>query len=321
MLVSILTILIGAVLIMYGADKLTDGSSALAKKLDVSDLVIGLTVVAMGSSLPEFSVSLFSALKGSAGMSAGNIVGSNLFNTLVIVGVVASISPLKVSKNTVLKDIPFTVVASLALLFLLKDTVFSSSADDVLSRADGLVLLLFFGIFMSYTFSLAKNGNDSDGKPEDGVAIMPVWKMTVYILGGFVGLILGGELFVDGAAELARIIGISETIIGMTIIAAGTSLPELAASVIAARKGSAGMAIGNVVGSCLFNTFFVLGVCSAITPLQVSDVSLLQMLVLVFSGILMFFFSYTHLEVKRWEGWVMTLCYVAFIAYTVVSIL
>lgn len=321
MLVSILTILIGAVLIMYGADKLTDGSSALAKKLDVSDLVIGLTVVAMGSSLPEFSVSLFSALKGSAGMSAGNIVGSNLFNTLVIVGVVASISPLKVSKNTVFKDIPFTVVASLALLFLLKDTVFSSSADDVLSRADGLVLLLFFGIFMSYTFSLAENGNDSDGKPEDGVAIMPVWKMTVYILGGFVGLILGGELFVDGAAELARIIGISETIIGMTIIAAGTSLPELAASVIAARKGSAGMAIGNVVGSCLFNTFFVLGVCSAITPLQVSDVSLLQMLVLVFSGILMFFFSYTHLEVKRWEGWVMTLCYVAFIAYTVVSIL
>ena len=162
MLISILTILLGAVLIMKGADLLTDGSSALAKKLNVSDMVIGLTVVAMGSSLPEFSVSFFSALKGSAGMSAGNIVGSNLFNTLVIVGVVAMISPLKVSRSTVFKDIPFTLVASLSLLFLLKDTIFGGYEADILSRADGLVLLLFFGIFMAYTFSLALNGVHQD---------------------------------------------------------------------------------------------------------------------------------------------------------------
>lgn len=321
MILSILYLLLGAVFIMKGADVLTDGASALAKKLKVSDMVIGLTVIAMGSSLPEFSVSLFSAIKGSAGMSAGNIVGSNLFNTLVIVGVVAMISPLKVTRNTVWKDIPFTVVASVALLCLLKDTVMAGGAEDILSRADGAVLLLFFAIFMSYTFSLAQNGVNQEEASGSDVADMSNVKMILFILLGFVGLVLGGEFFVDGAAEMARIMGISETVIGLTIIAAGTSLPELAASIIAARKGSAGMAIGNVVGSCLFNTFFVLGVCSMVSPMHVGDVSMLQLLTLVGSGVMMFFFSYTHLAVKRWEGFVMTLCYVAFLAYTVVSVL
>lgn len=317
---SIGIIVVGILLIMHGADNLTDGSSALARKLKVSDMVIGLTVVAMGSSLPEFSVSLFSSLKGSAGMSAGNIVGSNLFNTLVIVGVVAMISPLKVSKNTVWKDIPFTIISSLALLFLLKDVAFGSGEIDVLSRTDGLVLLLFFIIFMSYTFSLASSGVNADENSQVNIPDMPNWKMIGMIILGFAELIFGGEFFVDGAADLARIMGISETIIGMTIIAAGTSLPELAASVMAARKGSAGMSIGNVVGSCLFNTFFVLGVCSSITPMVVTDVTMPQMLLLVFSGLLMFFFSYTDLKVKRWEGLVMTLLYVGFIAYTVIEI-
>lgn len=321
MIVSILIILLGAVLIMFGADKLTDGSSALAKKLHVSDLVIGLTVVAMGSSLPEFSVSLFSALKGSSGMSAGNIVGSNLFNTLVIVGAVAMICPLKVTKSTVWKDIPFTIAASLALMLLLKDTTFCGASEDVLSRADGLILLIFFGIFMAYTFSLASKKEGQSDTECETIEIMPAWKMALYILGGFACLIAGGELFVDGASDLAREMGVSETIIGLTILAAGTSLPELAASVIAARKGSAGMAIGNVVGSCLFNIFFILGVCSTVAPMHVGDVSLTQTLVLVFSGLLMFTCAYTKLEVKRWEGWLMTLSYVAFIAYTVYSIL
>lgn len=317
MLISILTILLGAVLIMKGADLLTDGSSALAKRLNVSDMVIGLTVVAMGSSLPEFSVSFFSALKGSAGMSAGNIVGSNLFNTLVIVGVVAMISPLKVSRSTVFKDIPFTLVASLSLMFLLKDTVFGDSGTDILSRADGLVLLLFFGIFMAYTFSLALNGVHQDEETAP-VAEMGNVKMLLYILIGFVCLIAGGEFFVDGASDLARILGVSETIIGLTILAAGTSLPELAASIMAARKGAAGMAIGNVVGSCLFNIFFILGVCSTVTPMQVTDVSMMQLGVLAGSGLLLWLVSYTHLEVKRWEGVLMTLCYIAFLVYTVV---
>ncbi len=320
MITSIFYLLIGALLIMWGADKLTDGSSALAKRLNVSDMVIGLTVVAMGSSLPEFSVSLFSALKGSSGMSAGNIVGSNLFNTLVIVGVVAMISPLRVAKSTVWKDIPFTLVASLSMLFLLKDSVFGGGENDILTRADGLVLLLFFGIFMAYTFSLAQNGiHQDDQEGGEDVQEMPLWKIGLFILLGFCCLIGGGELFVDGASGMARLLGVSETIIGLTILAAGTSLPELAASVIAARKGAAGMAIGNVVGSCLFNIFFILGVCSSVTPMQVSDVSLFQLLTLVGSGLMLFVFSYSDYKVKRWEGAVMTLAYIGFLAYTVLA--
>lgn len=319
MLISILIIVVGAFLIMFGADKLTDGASALAKKLNVSDMVIGLTVVAMGSSLPEFSVSLFSSLQGSAGMSAGNIVGSNLFNTLVIVGAVAMISPLKVSSSTVWKDIPFTIAASLVLLFLLKDNYFTGHGDDVLSRSDGLVLLVFFGIFMVYTFSLALHDNHLNADENGEIADMSGLKLTVFIIIGFVCLIGGGELFVNGASELARQLGVSETVIGLTILAAGTSLPELAASVIAARKGAAGMAIGNVVGSCLFNIFFILGVCSSITPMVVGDVSILQMCALVLSGLLLLIFSYTSYLVKRWEGFVLVLLYILFIIYTVIS--
>lgn len=321
MFTSIILLVVGAVMIVWGADKLTDGASAMARRLNVSDLVIGMTVIAMGSSLPEFSVSLFSALKGSTGMAAGNIVGSNLFNTLVIIGVVAIITPLNVTRNTVRKDIPFTIAASLALLFLLKDSIFGGASEDIISRGDGLVLLIFFGIFMSYTFSLTKKEEPADIQQEasgkEGQKQMPWWKILLLILVGFCCLIGGGELFVDSASELARILGVSETVIGLTILAAGTSLPELAASIIAARKGSADMAIGNVVGSCLFNIFFILGTCSAITPMPVNDVNLLQLVVLALSGIMLLFFSYTDYKVKRWEGVIMTLTYIAFITYTV----
>lgn len=319
-LISLIIIILGAILIMFGANKLTDGSSGLAKKLNVSDLVIGLTVVAMGSSLPEFAVSLFSALQGSSGMSCGNIVGSNLFNTLMIVGAVALISPLKVTKNTVFKDIPFTLVASVALFLLMKDSLFVTDSKDILSRADGLVLLLFFGIFMVYTLSLAFNGINQDDTDSEKVPDMTYTNIFIYIFVGFICLIGGGEAFVKGATTLARELGVSETIIGMTILAAGTSLPELAASVIAARKGAAGMAIGNVVGSCLFNIFFILGICSTITPMPVDDVTNLQMIVLISSGLMLYIFSFTHYEVKRWEGWIMALSYVAFIAYTVITL-
>lgn len=320
MLISIVYLIAGALLIMWGADKLTDGASSLAKRMDISNMVIGLTVVAMGSSLPEFSVSLFSSLKGSAGMSAGNIVGSNLFNTLVIVGVVAMIRPLKVNASTVWKDILFTLAASLALLFLLKDVFFIGSTQDVLSRSDGLVLLLFFGIFMGYTFSMARHGIHSDEEKGGDVPEMLPWSKTFFfILLGFGCLIGGGELFVDGAAELARLLGVSETVIGLTILAAGTSLPELAASVMAARKGSADMAIGNVVGSCLFNIFFILGVCSTVSPMVVDDVSMGQLLVLAGSGLMFFLFSFTRYTIERWEGVIMTLTYIGFLAFTVLS--
>lgn len=328
MLLDIILLIVGAALILWGADKLTDASSALARRLNVSDMVIGLTVVAMGSSLPEFSVSLFSAIQGSGGMSAGNIVGSNLFNVLAIVGAVALVCPLSVTRRTVFKDIPFTIIASLALLLLSKDHLFGNTNEDVISRADGLVLVMFFMIFMSYTYSLAmakgstENADqpaveETDGSNASVQKEMSFLMIFVWLMIGFACLIGGGELLVNSGTSFARQLGVSETVIGLTILAGGTSLPEFAASLIAARKGSSGMAIGNVVGSCLFNIFFVLGVCSSITPMNVSDISLVQLFVLVGSGVMMLVFSYTNLRVNRLEGAIMCLSYIAFISYLI----
>ena len=315
MVIDILLLLCGAALILWGADKLTDGAASLARRLKVSDTVIGLTVVAMGSSLPEFSVSLFSSIQGSGGMSAGNIVGSNLFNILFIVGAVAFITPLQATKATVWKDIPLTMLASLVLLLLSKDVLLGSTSEDVLTRADGGVMMMFFLIFLSYTFSIAKHKAPEDSSVKE----MSLPKTLLWLLVGFVCLIGGGEMLVESGTSIARQLGVSETIIGLTILAGGTSLPEFVASLIAARKGMSGMAIGNVVGSCVFNIFFVLGVCSLVRPMEVSDISLVQLSALVASGLLVWLFTATKTSINRIEGIVMCLCYIAFITYLVLE--
>ena len=315
MVIDILLLLCGAALILWGADKLTDGAASLARRLKVSDTVIGLTVVAMGSSLPEFSVSLFSSIQGSGGMSAGNIVGSNLFNILFIVGAVAFITPLQATKATVWKDIPLTILASLVLLLLSKDVLLGSTSEDVLTRADGGVMMMFFLIFLSYTFSIAKHKAPEDSSVKE----MSLPKTLLWLLVGFVCLIGGGEMLVESGTSIARQLGVSETIIGLTILAGGTSLPEFVASLIAARKGMSGMAIGNVVGSCIFNIFFVLGVCSLVRPMEVSDISLVQLSALVASGLLVWLFTATKTSINRIEGIVMFLCYIAFITYLVLE--
>ena len=315
MVIDILLLLCGAALILWGADKLTDGAASLARRLKVSDTVIGLTVVAMGSSLPEFSVSLFSSIQGSGGMSAGNIVGSNLFNILFIVGAVAFITPLQATKATVWKDIPLTILASLVLLLLSKDVLLGSTSEDVLTRADGGVMMMFFLIFLSYTFSIAKHKAPEDSSVKE----MSLPKTLLWLLVGFVCLIGGGEMLVESGTSIARQLGVSETIIGLTILAGGTSLPEFVASLIAARKGMSGMAIGNVVGSCVFNIFFVLGVCSLVRPMDVSDISLVQLSALVASGLLVWLFTATKTSINRIEGIVMCLCYIAFITYLVLE--
>lgn len=317
MIIDILLLIVGAATILWGADKLTDAASSLAHKLNVSDTVIGLTVVAMGSSLPEFSVSLFSSIQGSGGMSAGNIVGSNMFNILLIVGAVAIVNPLTVQKATIWKDIPLTILSSLVLLFLSKDILLSGANRDVLSRADGGVMLMFFLIFLSYTYSLAKHKPASS--EEGQIKEMSVMMIVVWLLIGFVCLIGGGELLVESGTSIARQLGVSETVIGLTILAGGTSLPEFVASLIAARKGFSGMAIGNVVGSCLFNTFFVLGVCSTVNPMEVGDINIVQLLALVFSGTLVWLFCATRALVEKWEGIIMCLSYIAFIVYLILE--
>lgn len=315
MVIDFMLLLFGAALILWGADKLTDGAASLARRLKVSDTVIGLTVVAMGSSLPEFSVSLFSSIQGSGGMSAGNIVGSNVFNILFIVGAVAFITPLQATKATVWRDIPLTILASLVLLLLSKDVLLGSTSEDVLTRADGGVMMMFFLIFLSYTFSIAKHKAPEDSSVKE----MSLPKTLLWLLVGFVCLIGGGEMLVESGTSIARQLGVSETIIGLTILAGGTSLPEFVASLIAARKGMSGMAIGNVVGSCVFNIFFVLGVCSLVRPMEVSDISLVQLSALVASGLLMWLFTSTKTSINRIEGIVMCLCYIAFITYLVLE--
>jgi len=318
MLLHILFVVIGAALVLIGADKLTDGSVAVARRFHIPEMVIGLTIVAFGTSLPEFMVSLLASIRGAADMSLGNIVGSNLFNTLMIVGCSALFCPIVVSKTTVSKDIPLSLLASVVLPALAMDVLVSGGAADVLTRGDGLVLLSFFAIFMAYTFSMAKSGN-AEVEVGEG-APMSVGRMAIYIVLGLVGLIVGGELFVDGACGIASALGVSDAVIGLTLVAGGTSLPELATSVVAARKGRSAMAIGNVIGSNLFNIFWVVGVCAAIRPMPVTGISWTDFAMLLAGSLLFWLFARTKHRVERWEGVALVACYVGYVAWLVLSL-
>lgn len=318
MLLHILFVVIGATLVLVGADKLTDGAVSVARRFHIPEMVIGLTIVAFGTSLPEFMVSLLASIRGASDMSLGNIVGSNLFNTLMIVGFSALFCPIVVSKTTVAKDIPFSLLASVVLPALALDVVVSGGAADVLTRGDGLVLLSFFTIFMAYTFSMAKSGN-AEVEVGEG-APMSVGRMILYIVLGLVGLIAGGELFVDGACGIARTLGVSDAVIALTLVAGGTSLPELATSVVAARKGRSEMAIGNVIGSNLFNVFWVVGMCAAIRPMAVMGISTTDFAMLLAGSLLFWLFARTKHRVERWEGVVLVACYVGYVAWLVLSL-
>lgn len=324
---DILFALVGIVLVLQGADKLTDGSVALARRFAIPELVIGLTVVAFGTSLPEFIVSLMASIDGVAAMGIGNIVGSNIFNTLVIVGATAAVTPIAVQRSTISKDIPFTILASVVLAALALDQYLGAQgSEDLLSRGDGIALLGFFLVFLTYTMALARRGNSSSEVPssDDTSASspaasvsseMPMWKVLLFILFGLAGLIFGGELFVNGASGIARGLGVSDAVIGLTLVAGGTSLPELATSIMAALKGRSGIAIGNVIGSNLFNIFWILGCCSLIQPMPVAGIRLLDFLMLLGSGVLFLFFSFTKSRIIRWEGLFLVLCYLGYIGW------
>ena len=318
MIFDILCAVGGAALVLKGADLLTDGSVALARRFSIPEMVIGLTVVAFGTSLPEFVVSLLSSLNGAADMGIGNVVGSNIFNTMMIVGVTAAISPIAVQKSTISKDIPFSLLASVVLIALALDGVFSvSGSRNLLDRGDGIVLLGFFVVFMAYTFAIARPAQKQEetgpADPTAAVETMAGWKITLFILLGLAGLIGGGELFVHGATGIARGLGVSEAVIGLTLVAGGTSLPELATSIIAARKGQSGMAIGNVIGSNLFNIFWILGACSCIAPLPVQDITPVDFGMLLFSGLIFWFFARTQHRILRWEGICLIALYIAYL--------
>ena len=307
----------GLVLILLGANGLTDGAAAVAKRFKISDLVIGLTIVAFGTSAPELVISVMAALGGSAEMAIGNVVGSNIFNVLAIIGVTAMVMPIKVGEGTMSKEIPLVILSSIVIAFMANDILLDGGSSNVISRIDGLVLLGFFLIFLRYTFAIARSG----GEEEEGEKIkeMPIWKSTLFILGGLAGLIYGGQLFVDGASGIASSLGVSESIIGLTIVAGGTSLPELATSVTAALKKNSGIAIGNVIGSSLFNIFFVLGCSASISPLPMGGINNVDMVVLVGSAILFWLVGWFFKKrtITRVEGALLVICYVAYTVYLI----
>ncbi|WP_294532290.1 calcium/sodium antiporter [uncultured Bacteroides sp.] len=321
---NILFLVGGLVLILLGANGLTDGAASVAKQFRIPSIVIGLTIVAFGTSAPELTVSVSSALKGSADIAIGNVVGSNIFNTLMIVGCTALFAPIAITRNTLKKEIPLCILSSVALWVCANDVFLDHSAENILNRADGLLLLCFFAIFMGYTFAIAfPSGQASaEGSGEEEIKLLPWWKSVIYILGGLAALVYGGQLFVNGATGIARSLGVSESVIGLTLVAGGTSLPELATSIVAALKKNPEIAIGNVIGSNLFNIFFVLGCSASITPLHLTGITNFDLFALVISGILMWFFGlfFAKRTITRMEGGILVLCYVAYTAYLIYQI-
>ena len=321
---NILFLVGGLVLILLGANGLTDGAASVAKQFRIPSIVIGLTIVAFGTSAPELTVSVSSALKGSADIAIGNVVGSNIFNTLMIVGCTALFAPIAIIRNTLKKEIPLCILSSVALWVCANDVFLDHSAENILNRADGLLLLCFFAIFMGYTFAIAfPSGQASaEGSGEEEIKLLPWWKSVIYILGGLAALVYGGQLFVNGATGIARSLGVSESVIGLTLVAGGTSLPELATSIVAALKKNPEIAIGNVIGSNLFNIFFVLGCSASITPLHLTGITNFDLFALVISGILMWFFGlfFAKRTITRMEGGILVLCYVAYTAYLIYQI-
>ena len=323
---NILLLIGGLILILLGANGLTDGAASVAKRFRIPPIVIGLTIVAFGTSAPELTVSVSSALKGSADIAIGNVVGSNIFNTLMIVGCTALFAPIVITRNTLRKEIPLCILSSIVLLICANDVFLDKAPENILNRVDGLLLLCFFVIFMGYTFAIASKPVTTEQQAEHPVIeeeteikSLPWWQSILYIIGGLAALIYGGQLFVDGATGIARNLGVSESIIGLTLVAGGTSLPELATSIVAALKKNPEIAIGNVIGSNLFNIFFVLGCSASITPLRLSGITNFDLFTLVGSGILLWLFGlfFAKRTITRIEGGIMILCYVA---YTVILI-
>lgn len=324
MLLQIVYIVIGVVLVLWGADRLTDGAVGIATRLNIPQIVIGLTIVAMGTSMPEFCVSLVSALKGTADLAVGNVVGSNVFNALLIVGVTALVAPMTIMRQTVRKDIPFALVASMLLVLM--------CLDGTLSRIDALVLLALFGFFMYVTLQAGLSAKKADkqaasdepsqaasDEPAEAQAPMSWLRASMFIIIGLGCLIGGSNLFVGGATAVATELGISDAVVGLTVVAMGTSLPELATSVVAARKGNSGIAIGNALGSNVFNILLILGLTGAITPLTLQGITTLDLTMLVVSMMLLWLFSFTKLTIERWEGALLTTIFVAYLTYLVMA--
>ncbi len=314
---SYLLLAIGFIILIKGADFFVDGASSVAKIAKMPTLLIGLTIVAFGTSAPEAAVSITAALKGSNDIALGNIIGSNIFNLLVAVGLSAVIMPIKVQKTTIIKEYPLSIYSVALLVILSLDSLFSGNSDNVLTRGDGIVLLLGFGVFMFYLIEMAFLSKEANEVEEVSVKLsLP--KSIIFSVLGLAGVVFGGDMVVKSSTDIALQLGMSETLVGLTIVAVGTSLPELVTSVTAARKGESDIAIGNVVGSGLFNIFFILGVSATVHPIAVSNKLIFDFVVLAIVTLVSHVFAYSKREVSKKEGIVFLIMYVAYMAYIVV---
>lgn len=309
-------ILVGFILLIKGADYFVDGASSIAKTFRIPTLIIGLTIVAFGTSAPEAAVSITSALQGQNEIAVGNVVGSNIFNLLLVVGVAAFIYPLSVKKSIIVKEFPFTLLSGFVLLVLAQDIMFQGATANVLTRADGIMLLVLFGIFMYYLIELALTTR-TEVNEEDDIKPMPIGKSVLLSVGGVVAIVIGGKLVVDSASTIALAWGMSQSLVGLTIIAIGTSLPELVTSIVAARKGESDIALGNVIGSCIFNVFFILGMSATIHPIAVSTEVFTDMTIMLIVTIVTYIFAVTKKNISKIEGIILVLTYVAYMTFII----
>ncbi|MFH1830417.1 MAG: calcium/sodium antiporter [Pseudomonadota bacterium] len=318
-MISSILLIIGFILLYKGADWLVQGSSSLAARMRVSDFVVGLTIVALGTSVPELFVSVIGSVQGTSEIVVGNIIGSNVINIFVILGIASLLMPLTVTKGTVWKEIPFTLFAMLILAFLVNDTFLNHSTQSMLSRVDGFVLLLFFIAFMYYAFSIARKKDVTTESPR--AHTYSLWISILAIASGLALLLVGAKWVIDGAVYLARALGVSESFIGLTIVAGGTSLPELATSIVAAYKKNAEIAVGNIVGSNIFNICFILGISSLIRPIPFQPKSNVDIGMALLGSIFLFVFMFTGKKhrLDKWEGILFLIIYLGYLSFLIMK--
>lgn len=319
MVIAFVLLLVGFVLLVKGADVFVDGSSGIAKFLKIPSIVIGLTIVAFGTSAPEAAVSIIAGVNGSNDIAVGNVIGSNMFNLLGVLGISALISPVRVDGQIVKKEFPFMLAATAVFALAAFDTALGNGESNIISRSEAFILLILMGIFLYSVITFAlRSRKESGASDDDNDKPKSLLKCILFTVGGLAGIIIGGQLVVDNASKIAQQFGMSETLVGLTIVAVGTSLPELVTSIVAARKGESDIAIGNVVGSNVFNILFVLAASAAITPMNINGQGLCDLLILMGVSVMAYIFCVTKKTVNRIEGGVLVAMYAGYMAFAII---
>lgn len=320
MLLSFFLLIVGLVVLVAGAEGLVRGASSLSRKAGISALVIGLTVVALGTSAPELAVNVIASMNGTSDVAVGNIIGSNIANLLLILGIAATMMTLQVKFSTTWREIPFALLATLLVVIFSSDILLDGTITNTLARTDGLALLMIFMIFGFYTFTLARSSRNTSYDDDKEIKTYSYFFSIVLVVAGLSGLVLGGQLLVDSAVNIALGLGMSEILVGLTIVAIGTSMPELATSIVAVRKGQVDMAVGNIIGSNIFNILWVLGLSSTIMPISISAAAqfdLFLTLLITLAVFAMLFIGQRH-HIQRWQGVVLLICYVGYLVFSVI---